>query len=711
MWGLDINTIYLAGSSPGHASRVWNSIDGGTTWSVFLDIPSDNQVLSIYGFSTANIYFANINGEVLWWHGDGLRTISAGDGFENATAVWGPAPGNVYWSQDIPSAPQSQVMHVVDNTPPALAENGPWPVNGGSNPNVQLESVFGSSATNILACGVGSTTLRGAQVYSIKTPRSIAPGVWERETLPNSANTNVLSETDLLWVAPTGEVMVVGKHDNGGGGQEPFSWLGIPGPSTVTIGSLSDVWAQDLIAVTFEEKLANDALLKSPQSYTVTALDGGSPVDVVSVQSGSDNNTATVWLVVAGQEIGKTYQITFSDMHAIDGSTAIVYPCNFIGRTTKEDSIINSRPSMYDMRPSSAIRIILQAIGRSDDQIGGSRNDFFTTPLPAPHVITVVVTPNPKTLLINANQTFTAVVDGGVGPQGCTWFVNDIPLGDSTVGQLTVLSPTSVKYTAPALVPTPATVTLKAVSDAWGVSGTAAITITVTQACAFTKQYGIWNTGSPAGDAIEQEIADLVVTPPGTYGVPHVNFAEVSNSAIQLIVLKPSNPAVGPSLKGSDTHASDSASVLSFSIGAIPPAAGDLLLATFAINLDTKPNTDPAITPPAGFVLHKKTRLFDVGTATGLILYSYYKIADGTEDPLAFTLPANYQFAGGVNVYTGVDNVTPFDAAAQDATQFHANSIAPTALITTTSDNDTLVYSIAATNLNATGFNIFTPAC
>lgn len=250
------------------------------------------------------------------------------------------------------------------------------------------------------------------------------------------------------------------------------------GGSTVTITTLCDVWAQDLIAVTFQEPLANDIYLQDINAYKVTPLDGGTPVDVVEVQTGNDASATTVWLVVTAPQIGKTYQITFQNLYAITGLVITPNPCNFIGRTTKEDAIINSRPQMYDMRPNSNIRKLLQAIGRQDDLIGGSRSDYFTSPLPTPHVVTVVVTPNPATVVVNGSQTFNALVDGGVGPQDCTWFVNDIPLGNSTVGQLTILSPSSVKYTAPALVPSPATVTLKAVSNIWGVLGTAAITVT-----------------------------------------------------------------------------------------------------------------------------------------------------------------------------------------------------------------------------------------
>jgi hypothetical protein len=153
------------------------------------------------------------------------------------------------------------------------------------------------------------------------------------------------------------------------------------GGSTVYITSLCDVWAQDLIAITFQEALVNDIFLQSTQAYTVTPLDGGTPVNVVSVQTGKEANATTVWIAVTAPDVGKTYQITFQNLYATTGLVVTPKPCNLVGRMTKQDSIITGRPQMYDMRPDSTIRKLLQAIGREDDRIGGARSDYFTSPI------------------------------------------------------------------------------------------------------------------------------------------------------------------------------------------------------------------------------------------------------------------------------------------------------------------------------------------
>jgi hypothetical protein len=88
-------------------------------------------------------------------------------------------------------------------------------------------------------------------------------------------------------------------------------------------------------------------------------------------------------------------------------------------------------------------------------------------------VWTVTVTPESETLSLNETQQFVATVSDSAD-QTVTWFVNDIPGGDSIVG---VISDTGI-YIAPTAVPTPETVTIKAVSVADPAKfGLAAVTV------------------------------------------------------------------------------------------------------------------------------------------------------------------------------------------------------------------------------------------
>jgi hypothetical protein len=142
-----------------------------------------------------------------------------------------------------------------------------------------------------------------------------------------------------------------------------------------TVAAAADVWAQDLLTVTFQYSMKNDVFLQSVGAYSVTPLDDGADVNLVAVQTGNTIATRTVYLVVTPPTVGKLYEISFQPLYDIGGGSYAPDPCKFIGRPTKQDSIIGSRPQMYDMSPEGNLRKVLQAIGRQDDLIGGARKD------------------------------------------------------------------------------------------------------------------------------------------------------------------------------------------------------------------------------------------------------------------------------------------------------------------------------------------------
>lgn len=87
--------------------------------------------------------------------------------------------------------------------------------------------------------------------------------------------------------------------------------------------------------------------------------------------------------------------------------------------------------------------------------------------------ISVTVTPPSASVALNAQQQFTAVVNGA-GDQGVSWSLN--PTGDPKFGFIDSISGV---YTAPNAVPSPPTVTVQATSHAMSSAvGTALVTIT-----------------------------------------------------------------------------------------------------------------------------------------------------------------------------------------------------------------------------------------
>jgi hypothetical protein len=87
--------------------------------------------------------------------------------------------------------------------------------------------------------------------------------------------------------------------------------------------------------------------------------------------------------------------------------------------------------------------------------------------------VTVSVSPLTASVQVSATQTFTATV-GGTSNSAVAWQVNGADGGNSTVGTISAFG----VYTAPATVPSPATVTVTAVSVAnSAVSSSAQVTV------------------------------------------------------------------------------------------------------------------------------------------------------------------------------------------------------------------------------------------
>ena len=87
--------------------------------------------------------------------------------------------------------------------------------------------------------------------------------------------------------------------------------------------------------------------------------------------------------------------------------------------------------------------------------------------------VTVVVSPSSATVITTANQQFTATVQNNSN-QNVTWTVNGVAGGNGTVGYVG----TTGMYSAPSVVPNPATVTVTATSVAAPASsGSATVTV------------------------------------------------------------------------------------------------------------------------------------------------------------------------------------------------------------------------------------------
>ena len=110
--------------------------------------------------------------------------------------------------------------------------------------------------------------------------------------------------------------------------------------------------------------------------------------------------------------------------------------------------------------------------------------------------ITVAVSPGTATVAVSTAQMMTATVANSTN-MTVSWQVNGVAGGNTTVGTIS----TSGMYTAPAMIPSPATVTVTAVSAANSArSGTAQITISPASSTASSSSTGGSSSGGGGGD-------------------------------------------------------------------------------------------------------------------------------------------------------------------------------------------------------------------
>ena len=109
---------------------------------------------------------------------------------------------------------------------------------------------------------------------------------------------------------------------------------------------------------------------------------------------------------------------------------------------------------------------------------GSSSKNPPPPPPPPPPAVTVSVSPATASVNLGATQQFTATVTGATNA-AVTWNVNGVANGNSAIGTIT----TAGLYTAPQIIPSPAAVTIGAISKA---STTASASAIVTIADGFT---------------------------------------------------------------------------------------------------------------------------------------------------------------------------------------------------------------------------------
>lgn len=272
------------------------------------------------------------------------------------------------------------------------------------------------------------------------TTASVQTGATQQftATVANTANTAVTWQVNGV----AGGNATVGTVSNTGLYTAPAS---VPSPATVSVTAVSvadnsktgsatvTVTAPPPITVTVSPNAAN-VVVNATQQFTATVA--------------NTSNTAVTWQV-----------------NGVDGGNATIGTVSNTGLYTAPASV-----------PSPAT-VTVTAVSLADNTKSGNA----TVTVTAAPAVTVSVAPLSASVAVNATQQFSATVTGTANT-AVTWQVNNVTGGNGTVGTISGAG----LYTAPATVPSPATVTVKAISNADNTkSATASVTVTAAPVARF----------------------------------------------------------------------------------------------------------------------------------------------------------------------------------------------------------------------------------
>ncbi len=333
-----------------------------------------------------------------------------------------------------------------------------WSVNGipGGSAAVGTISALGAytaplavpspAAVTVTATSVADPNVSGSASVTIQqqVQVSVAPGnvqLLTSTTQVFAATVTGSSNTNVTWSVNgvAGGNATVGTIDSAGLYTAPNT---VPSPNSVTITATSVV---DPTASGF----AGATITLSP-GVTVTVTPTNSTLSI--------NQTLQITATVSGIYNGNppSQSVTWLVNGVIDGNQTV----GFITQAG-----LYKAPAAVPFPNTMTI----QAISTTDPNAVG--NAVVT--ISGPTGVTVVVTPASSSLQVGTSQTFAAAVTG-TSNTAVTWSVNGVAGGNATVGTIT---PAGV-YTAPASVPSPATVVLNATSAADpSASSTAQVTI------------------------------------------------------------------------------------------------------------------------------------------------------------------------------------------------------------------------------------------
>ncbi len=223
---------------------------------------------------------------------------------------------------------------------------------------------------------------------------------------------------------------------------------------------------------------AAPATVPSPATVTVTAASAADPTRSGSAQvtiraAAPPPVSVAVMPATANVQTGGTQAFTATVANTTN--MTVTWQVNgVVGGNSAVGMISTSGVYTAPSAVPSPATVTVTAVSVADPAQSGSAQVTITTAAPPPAPVGVSVAPATASLQTGATQDFTATVTNSTNAT-VTWQVNGVTGGNATVGVIS----TSGVYSAPSMVPSPATVTVSAVSAADPTrSGAAQVTIT-----------------------------------------------------------------------------------------------------------------------------------------------------------------------------------------------------------------------------------------
>ena len=294
------------------------------------------------------------------------------------------------------------------------------------------------------------------------------------------------------------------------------------------------------------------ATVPNPATVTVTAI---AQADTSKTSSSTVTITASPAITVAVSPKTPSVQVALTQqfMAAVGNTTntAVTWQVNGVtGGNATTGTISAAGLFTAPLTVPNPVAVTVKAISQADN----TKSDTATVTITPAPVVAVTVSPKTPSVQVTLTQQFMATVSNSSN-QSVTWQVNNVTGGNlATTGSIS----TSGLYTAPTAVPSPATVTVKAISQADNTkSDTATVTITTAASVTVTisplraaittgqTQTFAASVNGSASTSVTWEIDTIpggnstigtitaggIYTPPATGGVHNVVARSTANTA------------------------------------------------------------------------------------------------------------------------------------------------------------------------------------